>query len=123
VVFRDELAAGVVVRPGRGGCVQVYARPTFEQHAEELRARVSALTPDGEDEQRDFFGDAYGGKLDGQGRLLLPPQVRAIQPLDGAVSVVGCGVRLEIWVSSQLSVHKRARRARRESLAAAGGAA
>jgi MraZ protein len=47
--------------------------------------------------RRAYFSGAYQAELDKQGRVLIPPVLRAYANLDSQVVVVGTGEGIEIW--------------------------
>ena len=94
--FRDELAAGMVLTRGIDRCLALYPMSEWEP----LAAKVNAL-PRGEPDARAFqrlvFSEAADLTLDGQGRILLPPELRAYAGIEREVVVIGVNAYLEIW--------------------------
>jgi MraZ protein len=94
--FRSSFGDGVVLVENRDGCVEVHDAAAYEKRAEFLlsqrptREKVRLLW-------RGYFGNSFDAEIDGQGRILLPPDVRQHGDLNGQVVVVGCGGYLEIW--------------------------
>ena len=94
--FRPELEAGLVVTKGQDRCLVVFPSEQFDQEV----ARLNRL-PRTDRRTRNFARILYGGAsdqgLDAQGRLPLPPTLRAYAGLDRDVVVLGVGDRVEIW--------------------------
>lgn len=94
--FRDELAAGVVLTRGIDRCLSLYPLAAWEP----LAAKVNALPlsdPDARAFRRLVFSEAVDLLLDGQGRILLPPELRAYAGIEREVVVIGVNAYLEIW--------------------------
>ena len=94
--YRDEVAGGVVLTKGQERCLFVFTAAEFAKRAEQLQsAPLSAKTA--RDYSRQFFGSAYDDTPDRQGRITVPPGLRAYAGLDRDCVVVGANTRLEIW--------------------------
>jgi MraZ protein len=94
--FRDRLAEGVVVTRGQEKCLVVWPQDVFDAEA----ARVMAQPRERRgtrDVTRSFFSGADSGTPDKQGRIAIPPLLRAYAGLEKDVAVIGVGDRLEIW--------------------------
>lgn len=94
--FRDELAEGLVITKGQERCLFVYPAATFERLAEKLR---EAPTTDKavRDYVRIFFAGASDEVPDRQGRITVPPALRAYAGLERDCVVIGAGERVEVW--------------------------
>lgn len=94
--YRDDVAGGVVITKGQERCLYVFPAQEFARKAEQLQSTpLSAKAA--RDYARQFFGSAYDEKPDRQGRVTLPPGLRAYAGLERDCVVVGAGTRLEIW--------------------------
>ena len=94
--FRDRLAEGLVVTQGQENCLVVWPEDVFMQEAQ--RAQQTPLTQRGaRDYARVLFAGAEQGKPDKQGRIGIPPVLRAYAGLDKDVVVIGVMDRVEIW--------------------------
>jgi MraZ protein len=100
--YRRAFVDGGVLRAGPDGCVEMYTQSTFD---EEVQRRLGSEDGNrritGRRIRRSFLGDAYAVELDKQGRILVPPQVRAEGGLQGKVLIIGCGDYLELWHPEQ----------------------
>jgi MraZ protein len=93
--FRTELDEGLFVTRGLDGCLFVFPPDTWK----DLSEKVASL-PLAQASARLFSRMIYSGtecKLDKQGRILLPPPLRAHADIEGEVVVTGVNSRLEIW--------------------------
>ena len=94
--YRDDVAGGVVITKGQERCLYVFPAQEFARKAEQLQSTpLSAKAA--RDYARQFFGSAFDEKPDRQGRVTLPPGLRAYAGLERDCVVVGAGTRLEIW--------------------------
>lgn len=94
--FRDELAGGVVLTRGIDRCLSLYPMVEWEP----LAAKVNALPlsdPDARAFRRLVFSEAVDLVPDGQGRILLPPELRTYAGIERDVVVIGVNAYLEIW--------------------------
>jgi MraZ protein len=94
--FRDELAGGLMVTKGQDHCLYVFPRAEFEQ-----MARKVAEAPFTNDAvrayQRYLFAGTDEQRPDGQGRVLIAPELRRYAGLTKECVVVGAFTRMEIW--------------------------
>jgi MraZ protein len=94
--YRDELAGGVVITKGQERCLYVFPQEEFTRITEALRtAPVTAKSV--RDYSRVFFASASDEAPDKQGRITLPPALRAYAGLQRDCVVIGANTRLEIW--------------------------
>jgi MraZ protein len=94
--YRDELAGGLVITKGQERCLYVFPPAEFAELTEKLRtAPVTAKSV--RDYSRVFFGSASDETPDKQGRITIPPALRAYAGLERDCAVVGMNTRLEIW--------------------------
>jgi len=94
--FRDEFAAGLVVTKGLDRCLLLYPMKEWEN----IVSRVNEM-PEGSEATRKFtrlfFSSANQLIPDGQGRVLIPPHLRAMADLGKDVVVVGLSNKAEVW--------------------------
>jgi MraZ protein len=86
----------LVVTVDRDRCLLIYPLPDWEQ----LEARLMSLPSLQERSrrlQRLMVGHATEIELDGQGRLLLTPELRDFAGLQRHAMLIGQGNRLELW--------------------------
>lgn len=98
-VYRRAFTEGGVVRPSAEGCVELYAPEAFQAEVERRLsgADQSTRTQAARRTRRGFLAEAFPVELDRQGRILLPPPVRAAAAIDGRAVIVGCGDYIEVW--------------------------
>jgi MraZ protein len=94
--FRERLASGLVFAPSQDRCIDVYPLTAFERRVEELRSLPR------EDQRartylRVFLAGAHEDKPDAQGRVTIPPRLRAYAGLDRELVVNGADQKVEIW--------------------------
>ncbi|CAN5218104.1 division/cell wall cluster transcriptional repressor MraZ [soil metagenome] len=94
--FRDTLVEGVVVTRGFDPCLLVYPLDAWIPLAERV-AVLSISDPDVRKLRRMLFADAVDVQLDGQGRVLIPSELRAYASIEREAVVVGVHTFIEIW--------------------------
>ena len=98
--FREALADGLVLTRGIDRCLALYPRAAWQP----LAARVSALPisdPDARHFRRMVFAEAVDLTLDVQGRILVPPALRAYAGLEREALIVGVDTAIEVWSPEQ----------------------
>jgi MraZ protein len=94
--YREELSGGLVITKGQERCLYVFPEVEFQRITEALRtAPVTAKAV--RDYSRVFFAGASDELPDKQGRITIPPALRAYAGLSRDCAVVGANTRLEIW--------------------------
>jgi MraZ protein len=94
--YREELAGGIVITKGQERCLYVFPQDEFTRITEALRtAPVTAKSV--RDYSRVFFASASDELPDKQGRITVPPALRAYAGLERDCVVIGANTRLEIW--------------------------
>ncbi len=94
--FRAELDTTLVVTRGLDRCLAVYPIDEWNQ----LAQRASDLPMTNRQARalrRLLFANASDVSPDGQGRILIPPNLRTYADLDGEVVVVGIDRYIELW--------------------------
>ena len=94
--FRDALAEGLVVTRTQDRALAVYPRATFEAKMTSLLSAPSTVK-EVRNYQRMLMAGASDEVPDRQGRVTIPPNLRAYAGLDRDVVVIGAGDRAEIW--------------------------
>ncbi|MGB3305978.1 MAG: division/cell wall cluster transcriptional repressor MraZ [Thermomicrobiales bacterium] len=94
--FRADLGDGLVVTRGIDRCLAVYPMAAWQN----LAARINDLSmadPNARLLRRMVFSEAMDATLDGQGRVLLPGDLRTYAGIDREAIVVGLHSSFEIW--------------------------
>ncbi|HET7094084.1 MAG TPA: division/cell wall cluster transcriptional repressor MraZ [Thermomicrobiales bacterium] len=94
--FRDALADGLVLTRGIDRCLALYPMPTWRALAEKVGA-LPLTDADARNFRRMVFAEAVDLALDGQGRILVPPELRRYAGLERDALVVGVDASIEIW--------------------------
>lgn len=97
--FRDELAEGLVITKGQEHCLYVWPKSEFLRVTEALR-QASITNKAVRDYGRVFFASGHDDAPDKQGRIVVPPALRAYADLTRDCTVVGANSRVEIWDSA-----------------------
>lgn len=93
--FRAEFAEGLFVTRGLDGCLFVFPSDTWKDLSEKM-ANLSLVQANARLFSRMIFSGVEC-KLDKQGRILLPPPLRAHADIESEVIITGVRNRLEIW--------------------------
>lgn len=103
--YRDELSGGLVITKGQEHCLYVFPTAEFSRITEALRtAPVTAKAV--RDYSRVLFASASDESCDKQGRVTVPPKLRAYAGLDRDCVVIGANTRLEIWDATAWSEYE-----------------
>lgn len=105
--FRHPLGDLCYLFSGEDGCVSIRSVASFHDEASDLIARVKRGEAS-RDRQRAFAASASEASIDKQGRVTIPPELRAyagIEPQSGAV-VLGDLDHIEIWEPAAYAVHR-----------------
>ena len=94
--FRDELAKGCVVTRGFDKNLNIYTSEDFGGLIKKAQT-MSPTDPEARALQRLIFSGASEAVPDRNGRILIPPFLRAYADLDSEVYVIGVGQYIEIW--------------------------
>lgn len=94
--FREKLGDEFVVTKGLDDCLFVYPMDEWE-HIEEAFRKVPLTNKKARDFVRFFFAGAASCEVDKQGRILLPPSLRAYAGLEKEIVSAGVLNRVEIW--------------------------
>ena len=75
------------------GCLMVFPRPEWEQ----FRARIAALPMSAQWWKRIFLGNAMDVEMDGTGRVLISPELRAAAGIEKETMLLCMGNHFELW--------------------------
>lgn len=75
------------------GCLMVFPRAEWER----FRERIAQLPLSAQWWKRIFLGNAMDVEVDGTGRVLVSPELRAAAGLAKEVVLLGMGTHLELW--------------------------
>jgi MraZ protein len=94
---RDVLAAvasgQLTITRHPHGCLMVFPRPAWEQ----FRQRIVELPMAAQWWKRILLGNALDVEIDGTGRVLVSPELRAAAKLDKETVLLGMGNHFELW--------------------------
>ena len=103
---RDALAAlcsgQLTLTKHPEGCLMVFPRPAWET----FRDKVAALPMSASGWKRIFLGNAMDVDVDGSGRVLVSPELRAAAGLSKDVMLLGMGSHFELWDAERYAAHE-----------------
>jgi len=75
------------------GCLMIFPRPEWEK----FRDRIAELPMSAQWWKRIFLGNAMDVELDGTGRVLVSPELRAAAGIERETMLLGMGNHFELW--------------------------
>lgn len=109
---RDALGAGagiITITKHPDGSLMIFPQPAWEA----FRENVAALPMDALWWRRIFLGNAMDVEMDGTGRILVSPELRAFAGIGREATLLGMGSYLELW-DAQTYALKEAKAAQAE---------
>lgn len=106
VKFRKEMGKSLVVAPGLDNCLSLFTLKEWNKVSEKL-SDSSMLASDNRSFSRFMFGQAVVVDVDGNGRILIPENLKNRSGLNGKVVVIGVQNRLEIWNENAWNDYKK----------------
>ena len=93
--LRDELGSVFYVTLSMDRCLSAYSAESWKKFSD----KVDAMPFVKQRKMRPLFAFAARCEVDGQGRILLPQNLREYAGLEKSVTVVGCNNHAELWDS------------------------
>ncbi len=94
---RDVLSATaggqITITKHPHGCLMIFPRNEWEK----FRERIAALPMSAQWWKRIFLGNAMDADMDGTGRVLISPELRAAAGLGKEAVLLGMGNHFELW--------------------------
>ena len=94
--LRDSLGESFIITKGMDGCLMAYDTAEWEEFEKKLQG-LPLTNKNARKLVRHFSGGAMDVDCDGQGRILVPNNLREYAGLTKDVVLVGMGNRVEIW--------------------------
>lgn len=94
--FPEEAGNEVVLRMAFEPCLILYPMVEFRKTYQKI-AGLNEFNREHRQLQRSFFSAVQPVELDGNGRILIPKPMLAYAGLEREATVVGTGMRIEIW--------------------------
>lgn len=96
--FRDQLGLKIAIMRGRGGCLKLYSLSEWNEVYRKFEEVDEDTDIKAYNRMRRLLATSVDdNELDKQGRLLIPPALRAFASLDKDVMVSGAGRHVEVW--------------------------
>ena len=96
-VLQSEEQGRLTLTRHPDGCLMLYPRSIWE----EKRKQIAALPASARPLQRLVLGNAQDVDMDGAGRILVAPELRAAAGLNRDVMLLGLGSNFELWDRAQ----------------------
>jgi MraZ protein len=98
--YRDRLvescASELVITVDKDRCLLIYPKPTWLEIEDKLKS-LPSFDEAARNLQRLYIGNAHEIDMDGQGRILLPPELRKFANLEKKIALVGQINKFELW--------------------------
>ena len=94
--LREDIGEKFIITKGLDGCLFAYSKEEWTNFEEKLKS-LPLTNKNARDFVRFFLSGAMECEIDGQGRFLIPSNLRNYAGLDKQVMVIGVGTRIEIW--------------------------
>jgi MraZ protein len=98
--YRERLvevcASELVITVDKDRCLLIYPQPIWLDIEEKLK-KLPSFDEASRNLQRLYIGNAHDIEMDGQGRVLLPQELRKFANLDKKVALVGQINKFELW--------------------------
>ncbi|NCU28185.1 MAG: transcriptional regulator MraZ [Candidatus Moranbacteria bacterium] len=116
VKFRKEMGKSVVVAPGLDNCLSLFTVKEWQKISKKL-SEASMLASDNRSFSRFMFGQALIIDVDGNGRILIPENLKNRSGLQNKVVVIGVENRVEIWNETAWNDYKKVVEGQADALA------
>lgn len=104
--FRREFREELVLTPGVEKCITAYPLSEWKKMAGALTSTRPVTPSKLRRLNRAIFAAAFSLKLDGQGRITLPPSLRQYAEIEDTVIVTGTNNCLELWSEKHWEMEK-----------------
>ncbi len=94
--LQECCASQLVITVDADRCLLLYPAPEWSEIEAKLEA-LPSFNKAARTLQRLYIGHAHEVEMDGQGRILLPPELRKFANLGKRVALVGQGKKFELW--------------------------
>ncbi len=94
VRFREDLGESFIITRGLDNCLSLYSMSEWASLEEKVKSLPMAQS---RSIQRFLFANAFPVELDGQGRIVVPANLKIYAGLTKEVVITGVSTRAEIW--------------------------
>jgi len=95
--FREEMGEGFILSKGLGKCLWAMTVAQFEA----VEDKIAALPVADAQKLQYYFAANFDVEVDGQGRILVPPELRTFAGLGKETTFIGFQNRVELWDSAE----------------------
>ena len=95
--FREEMGEGFILSKGLGKCLWAMTVEQFEA----VEDKIAALPVADAQRLQYYFAANFDVEVDGQGRILVPPELRIFAEFEKEITFIGFKNRVELWDSAE----------------------
>jgi MraZ protein len=106
IKYRETFAKGIVITRGLDNCLFAYPRKDWERLTDKI-SKLPLTQSNARAFSRLMLAGAIDGKLDKQGRIILPLYLKQYAALKNKVTIAGVYNRLEIWSRGRWGRYKK----------------
>ncbi len=108
--FRTEelKKEGVVLCPGMEKCISIYPSSEWKKIADSLTSSSAIIPSKMRKLNRAIFALSFVTEIDGQGRIIVPSQLRQFAGINDEVVVAGLNSYIEMWDKQRWITEKTA---------------
>jgi MraZ protein len=106
IKYREAFSQGVVITRGLDNCLFAYPKKDWRKLADKI-SKLPLTQANARAFSRLMLAGAIDGKLDKQGRIILPSYLRQYAALKNKVTIAGVYNRLEIWSRGRWGRYKK----------------
>lgn len=103
--FRDAVQNGLVLAQGFEGCINAYPPAEWDVVTQKVRS-LDMFDRAARDIRRHFYAGAFNAKVDGQGRVVVPENLRGYADLREDIIIAGNDNYFEVWSASRWGEQK-----------------
>ena len=94
--FREDIKLKLMIAKGLEECLFIFSMEQWDEIYTKLKA-LPFSDIKARDITRFFFSSASVCELDGNSRILVPPELRGYAGLEKDIIIIGVGTRAEVW--------------------------
>lgn len=95
--LKNDLGSNFIITKGTSGCLFAFTQDEFKASVIEKTKSVAMFDGASQKPLRLLMASAFEAEEDGQGRILIPQELRDYAKIKKQIVFIGVGSRVEIW--------------------------